>query len=62
MDKADWKPHTKSMSLGALAVHIAEKSGWTTMILHTDGVDFANMDFTPHVATTTEELLAKQEE
>jgi uncharacterized damage-inducible protein DinB len=57
LNKADWKPHTKSMSLGALAVHIAEIPGWTTMILHTDGVDFANMDFTPRVAATTEELL-----
>jgi uncharacterized damage-inducible protein DinB len=62
LDKADWKPHTLSMRLGALAVHIAEVPGWTAMTLHTDGIDFANMDFKPKVATTTEELLAIHEE
>jgi uncharacterized damage-inducible protein DinB len=25
---ADWKPHPKSMSLGGLAIHIAELSSW----------------------------------
>jgi uncharacterized damage-inducible protein DinB len=62
LDKADWKPHTMSMSLIALAVHIAEIPGWTAMALHTDGIDFAKRDFKPRVATTTEELLAIHEE
>lgn len=62
LDKADWKPHTMSMPLGALAVHIAELPGWTAMTLHTDGLDFAGMDFKPTKVTTTEELLAVHEE
>ena len=27
LDKKDWKPHEKSMTLGRLATHIAENSG-----------------------------------
>ena len=27
-DRADWKPHAKSMSLGELAMHIAEVPSW----------------------------------
>ena len=62
LDKADWKPHTMSMPLGALAVHIAEIPGWTAMTLHTDGIDFAKMDFKPRKAATTDELLNILEE
>lgn len=62
LDNADWKPHTMSMKLGALAVHIAELPGWTAMTLHTDGLDFASMDFKPTKVTTTEELLTLHDE
>ena len=30
---ADWKPHAKSMTLGGLAVHIAEVPSWITSTL-----------------------------
>jgi uncharacterized damage-inducible protein DinB len=34
---ADWKPHAKSMSLGGLAVHLAELLTWASMTLkHTE--------------------------
>ena len=62
LDKAYWKPHTMSMSLIALAVHIAAVPGCTAMALNTDGIAFANRDFKPRVATTTEELSAIHEE
>jgi len=39
--KVDWKPHDKSMALGALATHIAELPGLGAMLLEMDGVDIA---------------------
>ena len=32
-DKAEWKPHAKSMSLGQLAMHIANLPTWTSITL-----------------------------
>ena len=32
-DKADWKPHAKSMSLGTLATHVATIPGWMPITL-----------------------------
>ena len=37
-DRADWKPHAKSMSLGELAMHLAEVPSWL-------GVTFAGSEF-----------------
>ena len=37
--KFDWKPHAKSMSLGALAAHIASIPGWSKMTLETPSLD-----------------------
>jgi len=28
MDRASWKPHEKSMTLGRLASHVAENTEW----------------------------------
>ena len=56
-DKWDWKPHEKSMSIQSLAVHIAELPGWVAMALHTEGLDFATMDYKPTQVQTAEELL-----
>lgn len=57
-DKADWVPHTKSMKLGRLALHVAELAGWTGMTITTDELDFAK-GYTPTpTPATTEELLA----
>jgi uncharacterized damage-inducible protein DinB len=57
LDKADWKPHEKSMSIGRLATHIAETSHWVYRILEADEFDFATQSFKPRVAASTEELL-----
>ena len=56
MEKADWKPHEKSMSLGRLAVHVAEIPGWMTVTITTDELDFAK-GYTPNKAASNEELL-----
>jgi uncharacterized damage-inducible protein DinB len=34
-----WKPHERSMSLGALATHLAQIPHWGTTILQQDGYD-----------------------
>jgi uncharacterized damage-inducible protein DinB len=58
LEKADWKPDEKSMSVGRLATHIAEIPAWTSRIATMNEFDFLkDYTFNPHVAATTEELL-----
>jgi len=57
VDKNDWKPHQKSMSLGRLATHVAEVPGWVTKAMTTDELDFAKTEYKAHVAATNEELV-----
>ncbi len=60
MDKKDWKPHEKSMSLGRLATHIAETTHWITTIAAGEIFDFAtDYKFSPQGAASAEELLEK---
>ena len=58
MDKLDYKPHEKSMTLGRLSTHVAEIAGWWKECLIDDELDFAKGDFTPKVFNTTDEFLA----
>jgi uncharacterized damage-inducible protein DinB len=57
LDKADWKPHERSMSIGRLATHMAETSHWIYEILEADEFDFASRAFKLRVAASPEELL-----
>lgn len=57
MDKRDWRPHPKSMTVGRLATHIAETFNWTYAILTADEFDFAARPSEPHTAASSEELL-----
>jgi len=58
LDKKEWKPHEKSMTLGRLATHVAEISHWVSDIIHIDDYDFAkNFNFNPRMPSSTEELL-----
>lgn len=58
VEKKDWKPHEKSMSLGRLATHIAETIKWVSNIRHIDDFDFAkDFNFKQHVAASPDELL-----
>lgn len=57
-DKYDWKPHPKSMSLGILAVHIAEIAGWPAMGLKAEFWDFAANPYTPSAFKCNKDLLA----
>jgi uncharacterized damage-inducible protein DinB len=56
-DKFDWKAHPKSMSVKEVATHIAELPGWFPMVLATNGLDFATMDYKPEVVNSTKDLL-----
>jgi uncharacterized damage-inducible protein DinB len=57
LDKKDWKPHDKSMSVGRLATHVAEIPHWVSDIIHVTDFDFTTRDWTPKVANSTEELM-----
>ena len=58
LDKKDWKPHEKSMTLARLATHVAENTHWISDIVHIDDYDFmTNYNFNPKNAASTEELL-----
>jgi uncharacterized damage-inducible protein DinB len=60
-DKMDWAPHPKSMTLGALANHIATIPGWAHATLTADVLDFAEPREPRPVATTPHELVAMLE-
>lgn len=54
----DWKPHEKSMSLGRLATHVVEMTGWVGETVKKEQIDFAAGDYVPTEVKTTEELVA----
>ena len=56
-DKFSWKPHEKSMTLGALASHVAEIATWTGPTINQDELDFAKAEYKPFVPKTTAELV-----
>ena len=57
-DKFDWKPHPKSMTIRALAGHIAELPSWIGMVLNTTELDFAENAYQAPDINFTETLLA----
>lgn len=58
MEKADWKPHDKSMTIGRLATHVAELPNWTLVTLNSDELDWEKFDYKPNIVNNTEELIA----
>ncbi len=54
-DQFGWKPHEKSMSLGALANHIVELHNWVAFVFTKDVFDFRT-DYVPSALATVEEL------
>jgi uncharacterized damage-inducible protein DinB len=56
-DKLDFKPHDKSMSLGQLANHLAELSGFVRNVLTSSELDFGTHKYVPKsIASSTERL------
>ncbi|HEV7780666.1 MAG TPA: DinB family protein [Chitinophagaceae bacterium] len=47
IEKFDWKPHEKSMTLKQLATHVAEIPTWLNMVLTTSELDFASNSYQP---------------
>lgn len=41
--KSDWRPHSKSMPLGYLAVHLSLLPNWVNMIIEKDELDIGLM-------------------
>ena len=58
LDKKDWKPHAKSMTVGRLATHIAEIPHWITEMMTNDVYDFAAHPYSPRTAASQEELIS----
>jgi len=59
-DKFNYKPHTKSFELGALATHIATVCDWGVVTMKNDSFDYAPVGgppYRPPVPTDTAELL-----
>lgn len=57
IEKYDWKPHEKSMSLGRLATHVAEIPSWFAITINQDVLDFATMKREPFIAKINDELM-----
>ena len=55
-EKADYKPHPKSETLGRLAIHVAEIMAWYKSVLTQKELDF--IAFEPEDIRSTGELLA----
>jgi uncharacterized damage-inducible protein DinB len=56
-DKKDFAPHTKSMTMGRLAPHVAELSGFGLTVLTTPGLDFGDGSYKPLAFESTEQLV-----
>ena len=56
-DKADWKPHEKSMKLKDLAIHLADLPTWITLGLTTDELDIVTSPYNPTNCDGGEELV-----
>ena len=57
-DKLSWKPHSKSMSLGQLALHVASIPGTISRIAQRDAFDTSEANFNPPPPKDTKEILA----
>jgi len=56
-DKYDWQPHPKSMTVRALATHIADLPSWVHMALTTEQLDFASAPYNPPIVNNTNDLM-----
>ncbi len=56
-DKADWKPHEKSMALGVMAAHVAGLAAFGNIILTTPQMNMATDHYPRYAFTTAAELI-----
>jgi uncharacterized damage-inducible protein DinB len=57
IEKALWKPHEKSYTLGRLATHIAEIPRWISRVITIDDFDFMTQPLSRQTAASREELM-----
>jgi uncharacterized damage-inducible protein DinB len=57
-DKLNYKPHAKSMTLGALATHLATINQWTDAIIGLDSFDVSTAPPNPDLKSRSEILAA----
>ena len=55
LERRDWQPHPRSMSLGRLASWLANAPGWVSSVASADGFDVEQ--FTPFEAPATRDAL-----
>ncbi|MFH1574585.1 MAG: DinB family protein [Acidobacteriota bacterium] len=56
--RLDFKPHEKSMTMGDLAVHIAESIGWGVVVLEQDVFDLDPESYAPPKLKDPKEIVA----
>ena len=61
-DHLSWKPHPKSMSLGSLALHVANLLYWQITTLRDDEFDFATSPMPLEEPESREEILQRFDE
>jgi uncharacterized damage-inducible protein DinB len=57
-DRLAWKPHQKSMTMGRLAMHLAEVPGYGHRVVSLPELDFDTSNYKPREATSRGELLS----
>jgi len=55
-DRLAWQPHSRSMTLGQLALHVATVPAGIVRITNTDTFDASTTDFTPPSPKSCEEI------
>lgn len=60
-DKLTWKPHEKSMTLGRLAMHLAELPHWFNRCAEADHYDFATRPFVPVIPENFAQIMEEHE-
>jgi len=61
-DKLSWKPHSKSMTLGQLAIHVATIPGAIATMAQQEAFDVSKASFEPPQPASTADLLKALDE
>jgi len=57
MEKSDWTPHPKSMTLGRLASHVAETTEWVGYTVERDELVLDPGQYKPKIYASTDEMV-----
>jgi len=61
-EKAEWRPHETSMTLGRLAGHVSELAGWTMTTMGQDKLEMDPTRYTPAVIKSRTEAVKQFDE